>query len=285
MVGVLAGVPLHSTVVAALRGAAATRVPDPVDTHTLLVEIMRADMTGDWSRICLHAGDIEAIADKLVIDPVTVGVWHWENIQLTDRCAMALDIAWRLAHRYGLWPVPAGLVVLGLVADDSAAAARALRDGMSRPQLLELVQSDVLGTTLSGIDHTLATVLGESGTAQRARRHPRGSRPVAAGRASSRRTAGAGNWPVAGPPSGQGDWRIGTNRGAAAFVAATCCVVLALVGAAMLLGDPDESTPTRTTSTPRTIVWQPPTFTVPTLPPMPSLSWTVRPRPPGGSDR
>ncbi|MGW4353014.1 hypothetical protein ACWELJ_13100 [Nocardia sp. NPDC004582] len=162
MAGVLAGAPIHSTVVAALRTAAAKRVPDPVDTHSLLAALMRADASGDWSRICLNAGDVDAVENKLVVDRAGGGPWHWENIRLTVQCAIALDVAGRLATRYRLWPIPVGLVVLGLIADHSSGAAQALRDGMHRRELLALVQSDVLGVTLSGIDYTLPTVLNEA---------------------------------------------------------------------------------------------------------------------------
>ncbi|MEU0545938.1 hypothetical protein ABZ319_39315 [Nocardia sp. NPDC005978] len=168
MIRNFAGIPLHSTVEAALRSAAALRVRGPVDTHTLLVELMRADTSGDWSRICLNTGSIDAIADKLVIDPPKHGAWYWERVPLTDSCALALDVAWRLAHRYALLPIPLGLVVIGLVADDSA-ASRALRDGMAPGELLTLLQTDVLGTTLSGLDGMIITVLSEARAVQRQR--------------------------------------------------------------------------------------------------------------------
>ncbi|MGV9410054.1 hypothetical protein ACWDOP_09075 [Nocardia sp. NPDC003693] len=280
MVGVLAGVPLHSTVVAALRSAAIARMGDPVDTRTLLVEIMRADIAGDWSRICLHAGDIEAIADKLVTDPMAVGLWHWENVQLTGRCAMALDIAWRLAHRYALWPIPAGLVVLGLIADDSVGAARALRDGLSRPDLLDLVQSDVLGTTLSGIDYTLATVVGEARTAQPTR-NPRGNPPLPDDRIRSPRSRAAGNWPVAESPGPQADQRTGTNRRGVFLAAAIALVVLLIFNAEK----PEESErrPSRVTPTPAMTSWTPlPTFDW-TPPRMPRYTITFRTQPRAGN--
>ncbi|MGW2661867.1 hypothetical protein ACWCW7_12960 [Nocardia tengchongensis] len=159
MAGVLAGVPIHSTVVVALRLAAVGRAPDPVDTRALLAALMRADGSGDWSRICLNAGDVDAIERKRVTDGPSRGAGRWENAWLTDRCAIALDVSGRLATQYRLFPIPVGLVVIGLIADPSSAASQALRDGMHRGELLALVQSDVLGVTLSGLDSALPTVL------------------------------------------------------------------------------------------------------------------------------
>ncbi|MEU0545940.1 hypothetical protein ABZ319_39325 [Nocardia sp. NPDC005978] len=162
MIRDLSGIPLHSAVEAALRSASVKRMREPVDTFTLLTELMRADNSGEWSRIWLHTGGIDTIEKKLIADPVTSGGWYWENIALTDRCALALDISWRLAHRYDMLPIPLAMVVLGLVADSSTAAARALHAGLTRTELLSLVQSDVLGTTLSYLERTLGEVLREA---------------------------------------------------------------------------------------------------------------------------
>ncbi|MGW4536174.1 hypothetical protein ACWEOI_34970 [Nocardia sp. NPDC004340] len=165
MAGVLDGARFHTTVVVALRLAAVARAPAPVDTGDLLVALMRADGSGDWSRICLDTGDADAIERKGMIDRPSRGAGRWENARLTDQCAIALDVSGRLATRYRLWPIPVGLVVLGLIADESAAAARALHSGLQRRELLDRVQSDVLGSMLDGIEYTLPTVLREAGGA------------------------------------------------------------------------------------------------------------------------
>lgn len=53
--------------------------------------------------------------------------------------------------------VPVGLVGLGLVADPAFGAAQALRDGLGRDVLLEKLQSDILGSSLSRLDTALPT--------------------------------------------------------------------------------------------------------------------------------
>ncbi|MFE5286324.1 hypothetical protein ACFRAQ_15270 [Nocardia sp. NPDC056611] len=165
MAGVLDGARFHTTVVVALRLAAVARAPAPIDTGDLLVALLRADGSGDWSRICLDTGDADAIERKGMIDRPSRGAGRWENVRLTDQCAIALEVSGRLATRYRLWPIPVGLVVLGLIADESAAAARALHAGLQRRELLDRVQSDVLGSMLDRIEHTLPTVLREAGVA------------------------------------------------------------------------------------------------------------------------
>lgn len=162
MTEVLVGVALHDTVIAALREAWTQARPHPVDTRDLLVALMRADMSTGWSRIWLDVGDIAAITRKLVVDPARGGTATWSDVELTDTCATALGVAWRLAYRYHLWPIPAGAVALGLVADDGSAAAQALRDRLSRSEMLALLQSEVLRIQLGALDRTLPALLAES---------------------------------------------------------------------------------------------------------------------------
>lgn len=171
---VLAGAPLHPTVVTAFRAAGARVAPHPVDTRDLLVALMRADASGKWSRVWLHTGDIDAIASAVVLDPATGSSAAWETIPVTDTCAVALDIGGRLASRYNLWPLPVGLVALGLVADDSSAAAQALCAGVTHAELLRLLQSEIVGMPLSGIEAILPTVEARAREAHRSG-HPASS--------------------------------------------------------------------------------------------------------------
>ncbi|MEV6072515.1 hypothetical protein AB0L82_38740 [Nocardia sp. NPDC052001] len=128
------------------------------------MELMRADSVGRWGRIQLYSGDPDAVGRKPVSEPVGSGSFSWNGVPLTDACAAGMEVAGRLAYRYELWPLPVGMLVLGLVADERSAAARALReDGLDRIGLLDAIQSDVLGTRLDGIDSVLPMVLGETG--------------------------------------------------------------------------------------------------------------------------
>ncbi|MFE3188561.1 hypothetical protein ACFXHA_06095 [Nocardia sp. NPDC059240] len=157
--GVLTGAPLHSTVVAALREAGERVSPHPVDTRDLLVALIRADEPSRWSRILLHTGDADALAVEPVLDPASGTSSDWSGIPVTDSCAVALDIAGRLAQRYSKWPMPVGILVLGLIADESTAAAQVLAAGLDRAQLLRHIQDEVLGSSLDGLDTMLRSLV------------------------------------------------------------------------------------------------------------------------------
>ncbi|GAB2719246.1 hypothetical protein [Nocardia thraciensis] len=155
--GITVDLPLHPDVVNALWQARSDAGPEPVDTQDLLVALMRMDSSGRWNRIELHCGDSEILAGKVALDPAADSSTHWEGIRLTDTCATALRTAVDLAHRYAMPGVPAGIVALALVADGSTAAAQVLNDGLGRQDLLDLVQADVLGTTLTGLESVLSS--------------------------------------------------------------------------------------------------------------------------------
>ncbi|MEV6773549.1 hypothetical protein AB0N05_33450 [Nocardia sp. NPDC051030] len=159
--GFLVGVPMHSTVELALRAAAAQTIPEPLNTQRLLVTLMRADSSGQWYRLWLHAGGIKAITGKFVLDPTNYTAATWDGVPLTFACARALDISARLSHRYDIWPLTVGMVTIGLIADQSSGAAQALTDNLDRETLLEILQTDVLGVRLTNLDDTLTTILSE----------------------------------------------------------------------------------------------------------------------------
>lgn len=162
MTAVLRNVPLSSPVVTALHAAGRRAAPRPVSTRDLLVELIRTDTTGAWSRITLRTGGPDRIARKPVADPALGSSAVWERVTLNDSCAIALEVAHGLAARYGLMPVPVGVVALGLVADESSAAARALNAGPARAEILDLLQSEVLGLTLGGLDTLLPLLVARS---------------------------------------------------------------------------------------------------------------------------
>ncbi|MBB5915970.1 hypothetical protein BJY24_004882 [Nocardia transvalensis] len=154
--GITVDLPLHPTVVNALWQARSQAGTQPVDSRDLLVALMRIETSGSWSRISLHCGDSDVLARKVVLDPATGSSTHWEGIRLTDTCAEAVRTAVRLARRYSLQGVPPGMLALGLVADPSTAASQVLHDGLGRRELLDILQSDVLGISLTGLDHELS---------------------------------------------------------------------------------------------------------------------------------
>ncbi|WP_040815646.1 hypothetical protein [Nocardia concava] len=159
---ILVGVPVQGTVDLALRATGAAVAPRALDTQALLITLMRADSAGQWYRLWLRAGGLETITGRVVLDPVDYAAATWEGIPLTYACARALDIAARLSQRYDIWPLTVGMVSIGLVADPSAGAAQALGTA-DRDEVLEILQADVLGVRLTGIEHILRQVLAETG--------------------------------------------------------------------------------------------------------------------------
>ncbi|MGW5383512.1 hypothetical protein [Nocardia sp. NPDC003963] len=227
MTGVLHGVPLSSKVVTALRAAGRRAAPHPVGTRDLLVELMRTDTTGDWSRITLRTGDPDRIARTPVADPALGGSAAWESVPLNDSCATALEVAHELAVRYELSPIPVGVVALGLVADESSAAAQALNAGLARADLLDLLQSEVLGLTLGGLDSLLPV------SVTRSRRPAAAPEPVSAQEYSPLVPVSAPG-PVSPVSNAPGGGRSPRDRRQQYFWMAVGAVLLCTVGYAMV---------------------------------------------------
>jgi hypothetical protein len=113
---------------------------------------MDADPTGDWSRIWLNSRSREAIEQADYQDPPLPGS-QWNNVAVTQACASALDKALQLSQQYRLVPLQLGVLVLGLIDDKSNAAARVLNitDQDQQSHMAELVQDDLIHTTLTGL--------------------------------------------------------------------------------------------------------------------------------------
>jgi hypothetical protein len=145
---------LAETVERALHTAAdeARRRAQPIDTRTLLVALMEADQAGRWDRICLNSRSREAIKQADYYDPL-LPPCQWNNVTLTRACAAAFETAWRLSLQYRQTPLQLGILVLGLIADESSAASRALNiDDQGRQTMMaQLVQEDLIGTNLIGL--------------------------------------------------------------------------------------------------------------------------------------
>ena len=166
--------PLTETVESALNAAAdiADRHGQPIDTKTLLVSLMDADPAGRWDRICLYSRsreDIEQASDK---DPPLPSC-RWNNVVLTGACVRAFETAWRVSLQYQRTPLQLGVLILGLIADKSTAASRALNiTGQGQQEnMTQIIQEDLIGTTLIGL-----RLDSPSGTARRRSRSPRSVR-------------------------------------------------------------------------------------------------------------
>jgi WD40 repeat protein len=143
----------------AMRYAASLRhLDEGLDTCTVLLSVAQVHVRGRWDRIWLHCArspeDIAAARGRSTVqDPADHPRESWNGIQLTATCAKALRTADRISSRHNL-PIAPGVLVLGLLADPSTAAAKALGVGVTieHDELLHLIEEDLLDA--SGIRDT-----------------------------------------------------------------------------------------------------------------------------------
>ena len=143
-----------------MRLAAAELPPgQALSTCRVLYSLIRVDMANDWQRVWLHTGDpmrpglADIPGDPVVVEHVRRAPKRWDGVPLSDSLANALSLLDRVCDSYRLLPAPSGALALALVADPANGATRALlRSGaVTHAELLELVQSELLGTTLEGV--------------------------------------------------------------------------------------------------------------------------------------
>ncbi|MCK9900556.1 hypothetical protein MXD63_10770 [Frankia sp. Cpl3] len=138
----------------------------PLDTRVMLLTIWDAHSSGRWSRIWLESRDPETIrrmerAAGAVADPDPAPRGLWLGAPLTGTTRTALLAAEQVSNRWQLGLISPGILALGLVSDPSSSASRALTDGtpLTRRRLLTLIQEDVLGVTLDGLQRELDTIV------------------------------------------------------------------------------------------------------------------------------
>ncbi len=151
---------LSEDTVAAMRLAAAERpAGQALTTGRVLSALIRVNFANDWQRIWLHTGepaflDLASAPDQ----PAGLEPERWEGVPLSGSLASALTLLGRICEAYRLLPAPAGALALALLADPSSGAAGVLlRSGdKTHLELIALVQSALLGTTLEGVEGLLA---------------------------------------------------------------------------------------------------------------------------------
>jgi hypothetical protein len=172
------GAVLSEVVIAAFRLAASERPPGfPLATGRVLAALSRVDMANDWQRISLYTSDplrtglAEALDDPYRTDPASPAVgWAdgirelnslptWEGAPMSERLAAALALVGRICDACRLGPAPSGAMTLALVADSENGAARVLlgSGSITHGKLLDLIQADLLGTHLEGLDRLLVS--------------------------------------------------------------------------------------------------------------------------------
>lgn len=146
----LGGVLLAQSTEAALEVAATKRDGQPLGTFRILSALISVDMVGDWSWVQLQATYIDHNEAERFLDRHDSAGGAWKNVPLTEDATVALQRAVEIGETYRLFPLPPGVLALGLVWDRDSGAARALLDEseVGHGRLLDLIQEAVLGTEL-----------------------------------------------------------------------------------------------------------------------------------------
>jgi hypothetical protein len=155
----LDGRQVSTMVTDAFRHAAARLHPsEPLDTLRLFVALETFDMSSEWDRLWLEAGDTEFLAALKLSDPEPGRAGTWDAVSLTGTCTRSLAVVVRLCDTYSLWPAPVGALALALVADPRSSAAQALmaQGNLNHSGLIELLQEITLGGTYENIESLLA---------------------------------------------------------------------------------------------------------------------------------
>lgn len=141
---------------------AASEAPrdEPLHTGPILSALVRVDAGATWERLWLPTGAWDFVtAGMQARDPgVPAGSAYWRGHPLTAAAGLALARLRLLPDAFDMLPVPPGALALMALAEPAAGAARALltSGAVSHAELLVLVQSDLLGTRLGGLDAFLA---------------------------------------------------------------------------------------------------------------------------------
>lgn len=156
----LRDVPLSSTVRAALDSAAeqcdASR---PLQTGMVLAALIGADAHGDWDRVWpSYDGAAEALLNSDDDENALASGDRWCQAGLSEDLLAALSLLAETARRYAMDPVQPGALALALASIASGSASRHMirLSGYSRAELIDHIQSDLLGTSLEGFGDVAA---------------------------------------------------------------------------------------------------------------------------------
>jgi hypothetical protein len=164
--GAVEGMLISDTVLRAISLADEGRTEErPLQTGPLLAALAEADGLGSWSRLWLYTGPPESIglaglcddSPGQLADMVGCHVWHGRPVsQALWDC---LELAARIVENYEFNVVGPGIMALALAGASSGGAASALltRADVTQSELLEIIESDLVGSTLEGLDLLLAS--------------------------------------------------------------------------------------------------------------------------------
>jgi hypothetical protein len=144
---------LSEAATAAMRLAAGRR-PDgwPLTTAAVFAALPEVDHEAAWERLWLQTGDPRALRLPDAPDGGALSAARWAGAPATRDLAVALSLAEEMREAYGFPVVTPGLMAVALVADPAFGAARVLTgSGLTHEALLDLVQSEIFGSTLENL--------------------------------------------------------------------------------------------------------------------------------------
>jgi hypothetical protein len=149
--------PLALATIDALEISSSACSEGPLGTSGILLGIIAADSSGAWEEIQLKTAFTTPAQAAALDREEPRGSSSWRGVPLTAPAARALRCARQIANAYEMTTVPAAVLALGLLADPSNGAVRALctESGTAHGELIELVQDAALGTRLERLDTVL----------------------------------------------------------------------------------------------------------------------------------
>ncbi|TJZ94959.1 M48 family metalloprotease [Actinacidiphila oryziradicis] len=132
-----------------------------VDTQLVLVQLVLADTVTDWQHVAVRSVPMARLTLPRHPDPDPAPAGRWRGLRLTGTLTEALVVAARISHAYDEGVLTSGALLLGLIANSRSAAARAFGVGVeiTGPDLIQIIQDDVCGSTLDGVESLLGCEL------------------------------------------------------------------------------------------------------------------------------
>ena len=102
---------------AAMEVAAGRRAGKPLGTLDILIAIIAIDTIGMWQTVLLRTAFVTAEDTARFPDHHAEKSGAWSNVPLTRDATEALAVAAKIAEDYKMWPMPPGVLALGLFWD------------------------------------------------------------------------------------------------------------------------------------------------------------------------
>jgi hypothetical protein len=155
----------HSEMVTSVldRARRGVQNDEPLQTGRVLAAVFDLYSTGKWARIWSsvwpsYDGTADALLAAATDTRSYASAQSWRGIRMSQDLLVALLLLARIAKAYKMDPIPPGAMLLALASDPGTGAARYLCElnGSTHAELLDRVQSDLLGARLEGFENLAA---------------------------------------------------------------------------------------------------------------------------------